>query len=294
MNADSDITAAGRPRLKRLARWLCIFIILCSAAWGALTIWMRHVAPMGNLPVWITQRPIAHRGLHDAAAGAPENSLAAFERAAVAGYPIETDVHLLADGRLAVFHDFNLKRMTGDSRDVGACTSTDLAALRLGGADQRVPLLEDLFAQVHGRVPILIEIKSRSRTDRRLEKALSVAMDKYAGAVAVQSFNPYSLKWFAAHRPSIARGQLATDFNSSDTAEPDMPWYQKVALRHLLLSGQSRPSFIAYDKRALPAWAVNQKRAGGLPVLAWTVRSAADKSALAGECDNIIFEGWRP
>lgn len=249
---------------------------------------------MKDLPAWITQRPIAHRGLHNAAAGAPENSLAAFQRAVDAGYPIETDVHLLTDGRLAVFHDFTLKRMTGDPRDVAVCTSAEIVALRLGGTDQHVPLLEEVLALVNGRVPILIEIKTRSRTDRRLEKALAAALDKYSGPVAVQSFNPYSLKWFAKHRPNIARGQLATDFNSPDTAELDLPWYQKTALRHLLLSGQSRPSFIAYDARALPAWAVNQKRAAGLPVLAWTVRANADKSAAAAYCDNIIFEGWMP
>ena len=60
---------------------------------------------------FILKAPIAHRGLHDAKA--PENSLAAFRRAMEHGYVIELDVHMLADGKIVVFHDDNLKRMTG-------------------------------------------------------------------------------------------------------------------------------------------------------------------------------------
>ena len=45
----------------------------------------------------------AHRGLHRP--GCPENSLAAFRNARDHGYGVELDVHLLADGHLAVVHD---------------------------------------------------------------------------------------------------------------------------------------------------------------------------------------------
>ena len=47
--------------------------------------------------------PIAHRGLHDREK--PENSLPAFRAAVEHGFPIETDIHLLKDGNLVVFHD---------------------------------------------------------------------------------------------------------------------------------------------------------------------------------------------
>lgn len=55
---------------------------------------------------------IAHRGLHSD--GVCENSLEAFRRAIEAGYGIELDVHLTADGKLCVIHDCYLSRMTGN------------------------------------------------------------------------------------------------------------------------------------------------------------------------------------
>ena len=54
----------------------------------------------------------AHRGLHNGK-DAPENSLAAFEAACRAGYGIELDVQLSRDGKVMVFHDGTLVRMTG-------------------------------------------------------------------------------------------------------------------------------------------------------------------------------------
>ena len=73
-------------------------------AWGVL-----HGRRDG--PGWekLTGCRYAHRGLHGP--GAPENSLAAFRRAAEAGYGAELDVHLTRDGRLAVIHDGDLRRI---------------------------------------------------------------------------------------------------------------------------------------------------------------------------------------
>ncbi|MBR5969563.1 MAG: glycerophosphodiester phosphodiesterase [Lachnospiraceae bacterium] len=53
----------------------------------------------------------AHRGLHDNATEAPENSMAAFRKAVEAGFGIELDVQITKDGRLVVFHDDTLERM---------------------------------------------------------------------------------------------------------------------------------------------------------------------------------------
>ena len=55
----------------------------------------------------------AHRGYHDKPQ-IPENSLPAFRRAIEHGWGAELDVHLLKDGTLAVFHDSQLARCTGE------------------------------------------------------------------------------------------------------------------------------------------------------------------------------------
>ena len=57
----------------------------------------------------------AHRGLHQKPE-IPENSMAAFQHAVEEGFGIELDIHLTADGRLAVIHDSSLKRTCGADR----------------------------------------------------------------------------------------------------------------------------------------------------------------------------------
>ena len=71
----------------------------------------------------------AHRGLHSN--GIPENSMAAFEAAKNAGYGVELDVHLLADGNLAVIHDSLLKRTTGRDGVVEDLTRGELKDIYL-------------------------------------------------------------------------------------------------------------------------------------------------------------------
>ena len=53
----------------------------------------------------------AHRGLHDNNTDAPENTMAAFSKAVMAGYGIECDVQLTRDGVPVIFHDFTLARV---------------------------------------------------------------------------------------------------------------------------------------------------------------------------------------
>src|ERR1700709_1302665 len=73
--------------------------------------------------------PVAHRGLWTPD-GPPENSLGAFQAACAAGYGIELDVQLSADGEAMVFHDDDLERMTGVAGRLSDRTTTELADLR--------------------------------------------------------------------------------------------------------------------------------------------------------------------
>ena len=56
-------------------------------------------------------KPIAHRGLHDAAKGIIENTVPAFEAAIARGYGIECDVRPAACATPMVFHDLTLERL---------------------------------------------------------------------------------------------------------------------------------------------------------------------------------------
>ncbi|PZO42527.1 MAG: glycerophosphodiester phosphodiesterase [Leptolyngbya sp.] len=225
---------------------------------------------------WITTRPIAHRGLHQDAA-APENSLAAFEAAIAADHPIELDVQLLADGHLAVFHDRDLRRLTGKKARIADQTLATLNRYRLCHTDQIIPSLAEVLACVDGRVPLLIEIKNEKRVGPP-EQALVKTLAGYRGEFAVQSFNPRSLHWLRQSAPHIPRGQLAR--------RP-----QKFLRSNLLLAWLSAPHFIAYNVKALPNLPTTLARSYfDLPLLAWTVRSQAECDRAAQYADNYIFD----
>jgi glycerophosphoryl diester phosphodiesterase len=243
-----------------------------------------------NLPEhgsWLRRRPIAHRGLHRGAA-VPENSLLAFQHAIEAGFAIEMDVRLSGDGNVYAFHDDTLGRLTGVDVPFHAADQTCLASLRLLNSDQHIPRLEEVLELVAGRVPLLVEIKTRGEVGP-LESCVAALLAVYRGQFAVQSFHPFSVAWFRRHVPGMLRGQLAGDFRGAE-----LSWPRKLALRRMWFNAVSRPHFIAYDVRCLPQPRVAQARRRGLPVLAWTVDSAGKLDAARRHADNIIFEGIRP
>lgn len=233
---------------------------------------------------WLTQIPIAHRGLHDDVA--PENSLDAIDKAIAAGVAIEIDVHLSADKQVVVFHDTTLVRMTGRAGRLAEFTLAELQHMNLRDSSCHIPSLNQVLTRIAGQVPLLIEIKNKGEVGP-LEQAITDQLDHYQGDFALQSFNPYSMGWFAKHRPHWLRGQLSCDFRD----EKDMAWLKKLLLRNLLMNHVSQPHFIGYDVRCLPAWAVTRARKAAIPVLAWTVNSEIKQQHANQFADNIIFEG---
>ena len=75
-------------------------------------------------------RVLAHRGLvtaTDAADGIVENSFAAVTSAHAAGAAyVESDCHLTSDGEVVLFHDVDLRRVTGDPRPIAHVTLQEL------------------------------------------------------------------------------------------------------------------------------------------------------------------------
>ena len=210
---------------------------------------------------WLLESPIAHRGLHDDKT--EENSLEAFKAAADKGYGIELDVHLLKDGKLAVFHDFNLKRICGVGKKIEKLTSEEIKNYPMKKDGQKIPLLEEVFEAVDGRVPVLIEIKSLSFFNRRLEKILLETVEKYKGKniVAIQSFNVFSVKYLIKHGAKYPIGQLYS-----------MPNFIIITFKNdkLVFKGFNPPDFIAYDVRKLPEKLLHKdKPAQDFPILIW-------------------------
>lgn len=206
--------------------------------------------------------------------------MAAFHAAIALGLGIECDVQLSRDGVPFVFHDTSLMRMTGHPGTLAECASADIDMLRLpdGGAIPRLARLLDVCAQT----PLLVEIKARGRNVVPICAAVADAIDGRDQPVAVMSFHPLAMRWFARHRPGVLRGLV----NSSQ----DKTHLHAIVGRTLAL-WLANPDFLACDIRDLPFHFAATARRRGLPVLSWTVRSDAQRAIAAVHADQIIFEG---
>ena len=101
---------------------------------------------------WLTARPIAHRGLHDAAAGVIENTPSAFRAAIAGGYAIECDLQISADGEAMVHHDDALGRLTDGAGRLDAMTAEALKRVPFKASADRMMTLGELCDLVAGRV----------------------------------------------------------------------------------------------------------------------------------------------
>lgn len=267
---------------------IVIILAVIAAAAAIVYFYLTRALPQKN---WLAEYKFAHRGLHGG--DIPENSIRAFEEAAAAGYGIELDVHLSIDGQVVVFHDDNLKRLTGADRPISDLTWEELSSLRLNGTAEGIPLFTDVLKTVAGRVPILVEIKSRGQAGALEEKTYAM-LAEYKGLYAVQSFSPYSVAWFTKHAPDVLRGQLSSRFDDQDPSEPPLPGYQVFILKNLLTNFYVKPNFISYEIDSLPIGVVARQRKRGVTVLGWTVRMEEQRKKAAQLCDTIIFEKIRP
>lgn len=236
---------------------------------------------------WLTDWPIAHRGLHDD--GIPENTLGSFEAAIDAGYTIELDVRETADGVPVVYHDRTLRRLTGRDVVVSEATWDDVRDLTLLDSGEGVPRLSDALATIDGQVPVLVEVKSQGRPGR-LEATTTARLDSYDGPFAVQSFNPLSVAWFRRYRPDWARGQCGGFLNGVNSVNP----VERLVAKRLLANWYSRPDFVSYQHDRLPYGPVTRRNEQGLPILAWTITSQSDFERALEYADNVIFEDIRP
>lgn len=249
-----------------------------------------------RLPDAFLRVPLAHRALHDVATACPENSLAAVRAAVEAGYGIEIDLQPGAAGAALVFHDYGLERMTDAQGPVSALSAAAAAATPLkGGTGAGIPTLEAVLEAVAGRVPVLVEIKDQSVKGAPgigpLEAAVVRALAGYAGPVAVMSFNPDSVAEMARLAPELPRGLTTCAWDDpADVAGMDPA--RIAALRAIDDFDRVGAGFISHDAADLGSPPVRRLKEAGVPVLCWTVRSAAEEAVARRVADNVTFEGY--
>ncbi len=241
---------------------------------------------------WLTARPIAHRGLHDATAGVIENTATAFAAAIAGNYGIECDVQVSRDGEVMVHHDDALGRLTEGSGRLCDMTAAAIAQVRFLHCADRIGTLGDLCDLVAGRVPLVIEIKSGLQADGRLVERTANVLARYAGPAAVMSFDPRLIEQLRHIAPALTRGIVAQRHYDD---WPGLPPAYARSMAHLTHVPRTRPHFIAYCVGDLPALAPLALRTlCRLPLLTWTVRTEEERRRAARYADQIIFEGWQP
>lgn len=241
-------------------------------------------------------RPLAHRGLHDAARGIAENSMAGFAAAIAAGYGIELDLQLSADGQAMVFHDADLERMTEGTGPLSDHHAAALGGLRLADTADGIPTLREVLDMVDGRVPVLIEIKDQhgalGETSGILERDAARTVAAYRGPVAVMSFNPEAVAAFHRAAPGVTVGLTTTDFTAPGWER--LSDSDRARLTRMDDLARVRADFVSHDRRDLDSRELARVKAGGMPVLCWTVRSPAEEAEARKVADNITFEDYRP
>jgi glycerophosphoryl diester phosphodiesterase len=234
--------------------------------------------------------------LHDAAQGIPENSPGALRRAVQAGYGIEVDVQLSADGVAMVFHDDTLDRLTASHGPVRGRTAQELRDIRLTRCDDTIPTLAEALDLIAGQVPVVIEIKDQSGGlgigDDTLERSVATDLAQYAGPAAVMSFNPYVVAAMRTYAPDVPRGLVTSGFIPSQW--PHLAPEICTALRSITTFGKVGASFISHDWTDLGSPRVTELKGQGVPVLCWTVTGPQVEAEARRVAANITFEGYLP
>ncbi len=232
----------------------------------------------------------AHRGLHDNASDAPENSLAAFQKAVEAGYGIEMDVQVTKDKVPVVFHDFTLERICKKPGKVCDYTWQELKEFTLCDSQERIPKFEDVLNLVKGKVPLIVELKVEW-TDIAVCPAADALLQKYKGLYCVESFNPMALLWYRRYRNKIVRGQLSDGFTRSGEFHGSLYFF----LENLMLNWITKPDFVAYNHKYADVaarklcWKLYRNMAA-----AWTIKNQEELERARKQFDLFIFDSFIP
>lgn len=206
---------------------------------------------------------IAHRGIHNSEI--PENTLPAFYKCVDKKYIIELDIHILTDNSIIVFHDHNLKKLTGENKIVDTLSYPQLSKIKIK-KKYTIPTLKQVMHIVNGKVPLLIEIKDINNNSK-FEEELVKILDNYKGEFAIQSMNPYVIDWFYKNRKDYIIGLIV--FNDLN---------YKLVKKYI-----RKIDFISVYKKQLP-FKINKL------VLGWTIRKYSEYKKYRNLCDNLICE----
>ena len=270
-----------------------VFYLLAALA-GLALLWLFSLLPRYKHPQMQELRRwrYAHRGLHHAWQGIPENSLLAFRYALAGSFGAELDVRMTRDRQLVVIHDSDLRRLCGVEGKVETMTWEQLRPLRLLNSKERIPLLQEVLPLFEGKAPLIIELKTERKNYRELCERVCRMLEGYRGLFCLDSFDPRALWWLRRNEPFVVRGQLTENFFQR---EKELKKPLQLLMTSLATNLFTRPDFLACrweDRGTLPMRICTEML--GVQEFSWTVRSGKKLEEMEAAGAAVIFEGFLP
>ncbi len=223
-------------------------------------VWLLNSVPTNNKIIIV-----AHRG---AAGKAPENTLAAFQKAIDEQTDwIELDVQENAEGQIVVMHDSDFMKLAGNPIKIWDATQAQLKDIDIGSwfdpkfATQRVPTLKQVLELARGKAKVVIELKYYGH-DQNLEQGV---IDIVEGAQMVNETAIMSLKYKAAQRIRGLRPGWTVGLLSA-TAIGDL--------------SQLDTDFLAVATSMVSAGFITRAHKAGRQVFVWTVNDPVSMSRM--------------
>jgi glycerophosphoryl diester phosphodiesterase len=142
----------------------------------------------------------------------PENTLLSFKKAIECGADgVEMDVHLAKDGKPVIFHDFNLKRLTGIDDFIFNIPSYSLKRIKVKGTEETIPLFDDVIHALN-KSKIFLELKTIDERGNfyysSIEKIIADRIEEYDlyDNLTVISFDPFVLERLRKYDDKIKIG----------------------------------------------------------------------------------------
>ena len=221
---------------------------------------------------------IAHRGIFDNIK-IPENSLQSFKKAINKSYPFELDVQLTKDNFLVVFHDDNLKRMTGIDKNIQDTTYEEIKNLNLLNSDCKIPLFSDVLKLNNDKVYIDIEVKTTSRLNDTVDKLMS-ELHGYNKFI-IKSFDPRIVRYIKKKYPNIICGFLIKNNYSNK--------FYNYILKSKFILKYCKCDFVSISKKLYKNKKFT-KIIKNFPLQLWTIDNLSEvnyKDNITYICNNI-------
>lgn len=227
-----------------------LLVVVVAVAWGITTVWNTLGEPPDEFVI------MAHRG--DIRSGV-ENTMDAFEGAIRAEADlIELDLLQTKDGKLAVIHDTNLKRLAGRNVNVYDLTLEELTKipLRENGFEGYVSSFEDVLQAMQGRIRLNVELKTHGFED---EHYVETFVDTVRKLHAEQDIIVQSLDYDIVQRVKELAPELEVGYVIFATLAPKLQSFQA--------------DFFVIEETFVNAGRIASAKLAGRPLYVWTVNS---------------------